>query len=65
MSIAEVLERYESEHQFARQLLLPEEDRIALGIPWTGGYRWFRSSNVICLEKYRRLPRREFDEDRH
>jgi hypothetical protein len=46
MDIAETLARYESEHEFARRLLLPEEDRIALGIPWSGGYRWFRSPNV-------------------
>ena len=22
---------------------------------WTGGYRWFRSPNVLCLEKYQHL----------
>jgi hypothetical protein len=54
-SIAHALEQYESEHELARRLLLAEEDRIALNLPWTGGYRWFRSSNVVCLEKFRRL----------
>ena len=54
--ISEALAEYEEEHEFARSILLPEEDRRILSpIPWQGGYRWFRSSNVICLEKARRL----------
>jgi hypothetical protein len=52
----EALTQYEEEHEFARSILLPEEDRrIVSPIPWQGGYRWFRSPNVICLEKARRL----------
>jgi len=55
-TIVEALVRYEDEHEFARQILMPEEDRLALtSMPWQGGYRWFRSPNIICLEKYRRL----------
>jgi hypothetical protein len=42
------------DENFLRSLVLPEEDRRRYGIPWSGGYRWFRSLNVICLEQYRR-----------
>jgi hypothetical protein len=28
-------------------------DRLT-NAPWSGGFRWFRSPNVIDLEKYRR-----------
>ena len=42
---------------FWRKLTLPEEDRRRLfpGEKRVGGYRWFRSPNVVCLEKFRRL----------
>ena len=36
-------------------MTLPWEDRMATARLWQDGYRWFRSSNVICLEKYRQL----------
>lgn len=53
---SDVVARYDDEHAFARQLMLPEEDRAQYtSAQWLGGYRWFRSPNVICLEKYRRL----------
>ena len=57
--IEKALAEYEAEHVFARQVSLPVEDRLKY-MPrqrtWQdGGYRWFRSPNVICLEKYRRL----------
>jgi hypothetical protein len=58
-TIAEALARYEDEHEFARQILLPEEERtIITSIPWQGGYRWFQSTNVVCLEKYRLISTR-------
>ena len=42
------------EETFYRKLILPEEDRDRLNKPpWSSGYRWFRSANVICLEHYR------------
>ena len=46
----------EEDEAFLRHLVLPEEDRRRLypTIPWTGGWRWFRSSNVVCLEQWRR-----------
>jgi hypothetical protein len=51
-------ERTEEEDEaFLRQLVLPEEDRRRRfpASVWTGGYRWFRSPNVLCLEKYQHL----------
>jgi hypothetical protein len=44
---------------FWRKLVLPQEERIRLGIPWHGGYRWFRSPNVVCLEQWRRKNNRD------
>ena len=37
------------------QLTMPEEDRRAhpAAPQWTGGYRWFRSANVVDLQNYR------------
>ena len=43
----------EDEDAFWQKLVLPQEDRMRLGIPWQGGYRWFRSPNVVCLEQWR------------
>jgi hypothetical protein len=46
----------EDDEAFLRRLIFPEEDRhVFTTTPWGGGYRWFRSPNVICLEKVRRL----------
>jgi hypothetical protein len=55
--LAAALAEYEAENEFVRQVLLPVEDRIRYmpQAKWEGGYRWFRSPNVVCLEKYRRL----------
>lgn len=42
------------EEQSLRQYFLCEEDRATLtDETWNGGYRWFRSENVVCLEHYR------------
>jgi hypothetical protein len=50
--------RTPKEEAFWQRLILPEEDR---DYPWEGfGYRWFRSSNILALEHYRR--RRPVDE---
>ena len=46
----------ETEESFWQKLVLPEEDKRLSGIEWTGGYRWFRSENVIPIEHYRRDP---------
>lgn len=39
---------------FLRTLIFPEEDRhLFTTTPWQGGYRWFRSSNIVPLEQWR------------
>jgi hypothetical protein len=39
---------------FLRSIVFPEEDRRRFTTAaWSGGFRWFRSSNVVCLEHYR------------
>jgi hypothetical protein len=44
------------EETFMRRMTTPEEDcHLYTAAPWKGGFRWFRSENVVCLEKYRRL----------
>jgi hypothetical protein len=45
--------RTQEEEAFWQRLILPQEDR---DWPlWDGiGYRWFRSSNVVALEHYKR-----------
>ena len=43
----------EKEEAFWQKMVLPEEDRILIDAQWYGGYRWFRSENVVCLEHYR------------
>ena len=47
----------EEDEAFLRQLVLPQEERQRRypGSVWAGGYRWFRSPNVLCLEKYQHL----------
>jgi hypothetical protein len=43
------------EEAFLREWTIPEEDRGKYTTqPWAGEFRWFRSSNVVCLERYRR-----------
>ena len=42
------------EDEFWKTWTLPEEDRRAFtSAPSCGGYRWFRSPNIVCLERYR------------
>jgi hypothetical protein len=52
----ELLEQDDSKHDLLRQLTIPEEDKAGF-IP-SSGYRWFRSTNIICIEKARRLRQR-------
>jgi hypothetical protein len=55
-TISDAITRYDDEHSFARSITLPEEDRTRYtAARWEGGYRWFRSPNVVCLEKARRV----------
>jgi hypothetical protein len=49
----------EGDESFMRRYVIPEEDRRrSTTAPYSGGYRWFRSPNIICLERYRRDQRR-------
>lgn len=38
-----------------RKFMRPEEDlrEYRRRMPWTGGFRYFRSANVLCIEHYR------------
>jgi len=55
-TISDAIARYDDEHDFARTVTLPEEDRLKYTTAeWQGGYRWFRAPNVVCLEKARRV----------
>jgi hypothetical protein len=47
-----LLADYERENELYRRLTLPQEERRRL-THWQGGYRWFQSPNVVCLEKAR------------
>jgi hypothetical protein len=53
---------------FLRRFVISEEDRpLFTSTTWvkTGGYRWFRSPNVVCLEHYRRkAKKRELNDGR-
>ena len=51
----------DDDEAFMRSLIRPEEDRRRLypTIPWEGGFRWFRSPNVVPIERYRQAPKLE------
>jgi hypothetical protein len=52
VSLAELLERYDAEHDLLRQLVISEEDRAQFTAGKSSGeYRWFRSLNIVCIEK--------------
>jgi hypothetical protein len=53
-TLMDLLDQYERDHQLMRRLVLPQEANRRL-TQWCGGYRWFLSPNVICLEKIRLL----------
>jgi hypothetical protein len=56
--LTEVDDEEGGEESFLRSLILPEEDRHHYtALPWTGGYRWFRTENVVCIEHYRHPSR--------
>jgi hypothetical protein len=49
------LKEEEDDEAFLRKIIFPEEDRhLFRATPWNGGYRWFRSPNVVPLEQWRR-----------
>jgi hypothetical protein len=48
-----------ADQEFWRRFLFCEEDRARFTSErWKGGYRWFRSANVLPIEQY---TRREAD----
>jgi hypothetical protein len=52
----------EDDEAFMRRIVFPEEDRRRFtSRPWGGEFRWFRSANVVPLEKFRRLNRKRDD----
>jgi len=52
--LLELVRQYDDDHAWLRQFVIPEEDRHRYTtVKWTGEYRWFRSANVVCLEKAR------------
>jgi hypothetical protein len=43
------------EDEALQRWTFPEEDRqLYTTQPWQGGYRWFRSPNVVPIEQWRR-----------
>jgi hypothetical protein len=52
-----VVRRYsEKDEAFLRRVIFPEEDRrLFTTAPWSGGFRWFKSSNVTPIEHYQRV----------
>ncbi len=49
------------EDAFWRKLVLPQEERST---PWEGkGYRWFRSPNIIPLERWKKRKLSDSDVD--
>jgi hypothetical protein len=62
-SILELVQRYDDQHAFLRQFVVPEEDRHRFtSVKWAGEYRWFRSPNVVCIEKARLVRSRQAQE---
>ena len=51
-----IVKTYSAEEEtFWRGLVVPVEDRqLFTTAKWSGGHRWFRSPNVVCIEHYRR-----------
>jgi hypothetical protein len=49
------VDQHNTQHDWLRQWAVPQEDRGKYtSSPWTGGYRWFRSPNVIPIEQWRK-----------
>jgi hypothetical protein len=59
-SLLQLVKRYDDEHAWLRQFVIPEEDRhLFTTIKWSGEYRWFRSPNIVCLEKVRLIRQQQ------
>jgi hypothetical protein len=45
----------EDDETFMRRIIFAEEDRhLFTAAPWHGGFRWFRSPNVVPIEQRRK-----------
>jgi hypothetical protein len=56
---------HENNLEFLRDFTFPEEDRhLFTTAVWSGGFRWFRSSNVIPLERYCRFAQERYLNER-
>jgi hypothetical protein len=54
----------EMEEAFLRTIVFPEEDRHRFTTaPWRGEYRWFRSPNIIPIERWRVREREASSDD--
>ena len=54
MSIARGPKHSESDEEFFRAIVFPEEERSRFtAAAWDSSFRWFASPNVVCFEKYR------------
>jgi hypothetical protein len=63
-SILDLVKRYDEDRAFLRQFVVPEEDRhLFTSVKWAGEYRWFRSPNIVCLEKARLVQQRQAQQD--
>jgi hypothetical protein len=60
MVVEQKIREDEDDEALMRSLTRCEEDRRRLypGVAWNGGYRWFRSPNIIPLERFRPSLRR-------
>jgi hypothetical protein len=52
----------EDDETFMRRITFAEEDRHRYtSTPWRRGFRWFRSENVVPMERWRRKKSGEED----
>jgi hypothetical protein len=48
---------------FLRHVTFPEEDRhLYTTTPWQGGYRWFRSPNIVAIEQWRQRQHQKINQ---
>jgi hypothetical protein len=58
--------RQQFSDSFLKQWIFAEEDRAKFTTyPWAGGFRWFRSPNVVCLEQERERRRQQNQQKPH
>jgi hypothetical protein len=45
----------DEDEAFLKRVTFCEEDRLRItATPWSGGFRWFKSPNVIPIEQWRK-----------